>query len=111
MKAVVVKNNQFETIGFEVTANSKTLFSWGVAPVMQLHFVKEVSTDDWMTEIFELVKLEAKLSEEKNFARKFFDLAFSENMIKDGKSICFSESKTRIVKLEKSIENIIKNII
>ena len=111
MKATVVKNNQFETIGFEVTANSKTLFSWGVAPVMQLHFVKEVSTDDWMTEIFELVKLEAKLSEEKNFSRKFFDLAFSENMIKEGKSICFNESKTRIVKLEKSIENIIKNII
>lgn len=111
MKAVVVKNNRFETIGFEVTANSKTLFSWGVAPVMQLHFVKEVSTDDWMTEIFELVKLEAKLSEEKNFARKFFDLAFSENMMKSGKSICFSESKNRITKLEKSIENIIKNII
>jgi len=111
MKARIVKNNQFETIGFEVTANGKTLFSWGVAPVMQLYFVKEVNANDWMTEIFELVRLEAKLSEEKNFSRKFFDLAFSENMIKDGKSICFGESKNRITKLEKSIENIIKNII
>lgn len=71
MKAIIVKNNDFKTVGFEVTASGKTLFSWGVAPV-SMYFCKEINCNDWMTEIFELVRLSAVICEQSSFTSKFF---------------------------------------
>mgnify|MGYP000914771723 CR=1 FL=1 len=111
MKAVVVKNNQFETIGFEVRANAKTLFSWGVAPVVSMYFIKEVDVDDWMPEIFKLVRIQSTIQEKGRFESKFFSTAEENGILEDGKGINFSaEQKEREV-LQNQLENIIKNII
>ena len=111
MKAVVVKNNQFETIGFEVTANEKTLFSWGIAPVVSMYFIKEVNVNDWMPEIFKLVRIQSTIQEKGRFENKFFSIAKENNILEDGKGINFSDEQKEREVLQNQLENIIKNII
>lgn len=111
MKAIVVKNNEFQTIGFEVTASAKTLFSWGVSPSSQFYWTKTVNVNDWMTEIFELVRLEAQISEAKSFVSDFFNVALANGIIENGQSVKFEGNQNRIARLERKLENIIKNII
>lgn len=111
MKAIVVKNNEFQTIGFEVTASAKTLFSWGVSPSSPLYWTKPVNVDDWMTEIFELVRIKAQISEAKNFVHDFFEVAKINGLIEDGQAVKFEANKVRLERLESKLENIVKNII
>ena len=111
MKAIVVKNNEFQTIGFEVTASAGTLFSWGISPSSSLYWTKPVNVNDWMTEIFELVRIEAQLSEANQFVRDFFTVASQNELLKEGKSVKFEGNQNRIARLEGKLENIIKNII
>jgi len=56
MKATIVKNNDFETVGFEVKANGQTIYSWGIAPIPSMYYIKEVDTKDWATEIAGLIE-------------------------------------------------------
>lgn len=111
MKAVIVKNNQFETIGFEVTANAKTLFSWGIAPVVSMYFIKEVNVNDWMPEIFKLVRIQSTIQEKGRFESKFFSTAKENDILEDGKGINFSAEQKEKEVLQNQLEKIIKNII
>lgn len=111
MKAIIVKNNDFKTIGFEVTASARTLFSWGISPCLKSNFQKEVNVDDWMTEIFELVRIQERIREAKSFTREFFDVASKNGILKDGLPICFNENLEKVEMLERTMENIVKNII
>lgn len=106
MKATIVKDNNFKTIGFEVTLNGKSLYSWGIAP-QPTNFTKEVNTNDWAKEIFTLVSLEAKLSEQRNFISKAFDYLIADK--KGG--IKFRDNGKEIEQTEKAIESIISKII
>lgn len=110
MKAIIVKNNDFKTVGFEVTASGKTLFSWGVAPV-SMYFCKEINCNDWMTEIFELVNLKAKISEQDSFPRNFFQCLENSITMEDGVGYDLGyvdEKKKRNIE---KMENIIMAII
>jgi len=112
MKAIIIKNNDFETIGFEVTGSGKTLFSWGISPILKSNFQKEIDVNDWITEIFELVRLEATLREQGNFINDFFRIASGQHLLKDNdKGADFYEHKQLISDTRNKIENIIKNII
>ena len=111
MKAIIVKNNEFQTIGFEVTDSAKTLFSWGISPSSPLYWTKTVNVNDWMTEIFELVRLEAQIIEANQFVRDFFTVASANELLKEGKSVKFEGNQNRIARLGSKMENIIKNII
>lgn len=111
MKTIIVKNNEFQTIGFEVTASAKTLFSWGISPCLKSNFQKEINVNDWMTEIFELVKLTAKEQEKSQFVRNFFDVAHKNGIVKSGQSVSFEEHDKELKAINQKIENIIKNII
>jgi hypothetical protein len=112
MKAIIIKNNDFETIGFEVTGSGKTLFSWGISPLLKSNFQKEINVNDWITEIFELVRLEAILREQGNFVNDFFRIASGQHLLKDiDKGADFSEHKQLMSDTRNKIENIIKNII
>ncbi|MEI6752336.1 MAG: hypothetical protein WCK78_04135 [Paludibacter sp.] len=111
MKAIVVKNNDFQTIGFEVVSNAKTLFSWGISTALKSNFQKEVDTTVWMPQIFDLVKLEGILQEQREFCREFFNVAEKNKLLKEGKGVDLGDYKMRIEITERKIENIIKNII
>jgi len=111
MNAIIVKNNDFETIGFEVTASGKTLFYWGISSTLKSNFQKEVNVNDWMTEIFELVRLTAIIGEQRHFTREFFEAAHKNNLLKSGQSVDLNDMKERIDSIELKIQNIIKNII
>lgn len=111
MKAIVIKNNNFETIGFEVTAAGKTIFTWGVSSYLKSNFQKEIYVNDWITDIFELVRTQARLAEEREFMRKWFDVARNNKLLKEGKAVDFKENQEYLKSLESRIENIVKNII
>ena len=110
MKAIIVKNNDFKTVGFEVTASGNTLLSWGVAPVA-IYFCKEVSVNDWMTEIFELVNLKAKISEQDSFPRNFFQCLENSITMEDGVGYDLGYvDRQKTANIER-MKNIIENII
>lgn len=111
MKATVVKNNNFETIGFEVTASARILFSWGVSPSSPLYWTKPVNVNDWMTEIFELVRIKAQIGEAENFVFDFFEVAKMNGLVEENQAVKFAANKIRLERLNGQMENIIKNII
>jgi hypothetical protein len=111
MKAIIVKDNDFKTIGFEVTASAKTLFKWGISPSSPSYWTKEINVNDWMTEIFALVRLDAELGELLEFKRKFFELAGDSGMIEEGRGVNFEKHDEKVKREIEMIANIIKNII
>ena len=111
MNAQIVKNDNFQTVGFEVTSNGRTLFRWGVSGSAGIYYTKNINTNDWCTEIFELVKVNAQLREAEQFCSLFFEALNDSNATEGGKTYDLSKSKKRIEQLKGTIENIIKNII
>lgn len=110
MKAIVIKNNNFETIGFEVTAAGKTIFTWGVSSYLKSNFQKEIDVNDWMTDIFELIRIETRISVERQFMSKWFEIAHGNKLLKEGKAVDFKEHQEYLKSLESRLENIVKNI-
>lgn len=111
MKAIIVKNNNFETIGFEVTGSGTTLFRWGISPQLKSNFQKEIDVNDWMTQIFELIRIETKIREEDEFPRRWFEIAYDQKLIKEGQGVIFRIREQAAKRLKEQMENIIKNII
>lgn len=111
MKATIVKNNNFETIGFEVTVNGRSIFSWGISSMLRSNFQKQINVKDWMTEIFELVKIEGQLKEAREFVRNFFELAIDNKLLGEGQAVNCEKPNEHISRLEEKKLNIIKNII
>lgn len=111
MKAIVVKDNEFKTIGIEVTASAKTLFSWGISPSSPFYWTKEINIKDWMTEIFEIVRLNAVINERNNFVRNFFEVAMDQKIVEQGEAVNFKKYDEETKRLEEKKLNIIKNII
>lgn len=112
MKAIIVKNNKFETIGFEVKASGRTLFSWGISSELKSNFQKEIDVNDWITEIFELVRIQERISTESEFIRRFFEVASGQALLKEEKKgVNFQRHDEEMKSLRQKLENIIKNII
>lgn len=111
MKAIIVKNNDFKTIGFEVTVNARTLFSWGIAPVVSMYFIKEVNVKDWMPEIAHLIKLKGIMETQQDFKSLFFSTLSASGELKSGFGYNMQAVDERIDQTKHQIENIIKNII
>lgn len=111
MKAILVKNNNFETVGFEVKHSGRTLFSWGISPELKSNFQKEVDVDDWLPSIIELIKIEALISEEGSFVNRWFEIATKQGFVEQDQGVNFKTSEERLVGLTQKMENIIKNII
>ena len=117
MKVIAVKNNDFETVGIEVTASAKTVYSWGISPNAPHVWTKEIVDDDWTVQIFELVRIDAELNMRQfQFCSDFFEIlsdnkndykAVKENLSKDFE---LTANKRRIAELESRKMNIIKNI-
>lgn len=112
MMAIIAKNEKFETVGFEVVANGRTVFSWGVHPDRMFNFVKDVNANDWLTDIFTLVEMARDIRNEEAFCQHFFEaVADSEHIrIDEGHGVNLSKSEARIASLKARMQNIIANI-
>lgn len=110
MKAIIAKNNDFETVGFEVSNSGEVIFRWGVAPLATFHFVKEISCNDWMSEIFQLVRLQERINEQFDFTRNFFRCLEESNKLEEAPYNLSSVDAKQKRNAEK-MENIIKAII
>jgi len=110
MKAIIVKNNEFETIGFEVSSNSKTLFCWGISSYLKSNFQKEIDTKKWMAEIFELVALQNRIDELRDFSKNVFFVLSDNNMLEEGTKINFRKSEEYRSSLVKRMEKIINSL-
>ncbi len=110
MKAIVVKDNEFKTIGFEVISNGRTLFSWGISSTLKSNFQKEINVNDWMVQIFDLVRLEGILQERREAVRNFFEVAGKNDLLKESKGVKCQLFDERIAETERRIESIVNNI-
>lgn len=110
MKATIVKNDNFKTVGFEFGTENNVMYKWGVAPIKYLYFVKEIDANKYLTLIFELIEIRAQLGVHRRFASTFFDIA-EKSGIDCKKGVKFSEIDDKIKKLEQRTENIIESMI
>ena len=87
MKAIIAKDNQFNTIGFQVVTDAESnnvIFTWGITPNMAFNFVKEISVDE--KEIFSLVVLQTKIQDLERFHMRFFDICIKNQCLKKEKN-------------------------
>lgn len=117
MKAIIVKDNDFQTIGFEVTSKAENglrgetiLFSWGISSTLKSNFQKEVNVNNWLVQIFDLVKLKGVLQEQEEGVREFFSVAGKNKLIKDGQGVDVNDYKQRVEITKMKIEKIVKSI-
>ncbi len=109
MKAIIVKDDTFKTVGFEVSANGQLVFGWGISP-NPMYFTKEINAKDWFTDIIHLIELRQRKRELDNFISKWFDIA-KKNGMYNGESVKFTEINEELKSVENTIKNIIANII
>lgn len=113
MKATIVKNDDFETVGFEVTVNGKRVFGWGISPQNPIYWTKPVCVENWYTEIFALVALQAKRNEQCDFVSDFFETAQSNPEIKkilENSGVNMTKHDEKCKRTEEKMLNIIKKI-
>lgn len=103
MKAIIVKDDNFKTVGFEVTEKEERVFAWGISP-NPMAFTKEVYLANYLLDIFKLVKLNAKLEEQEHFVSNFFNHSI------DKKNARCSDNKREIDETKDEIERIIQGI-
>lgn len=110
MKAVVVKNNDFKTVGFEVTSGDHTIFLWGVAPCSALYFQKEVDVNKYMADITRLIKLETMMNCFLGFKRNFFQV-LEDSGVNKHNGYNLSSIDNEIDNIALKMDNIINSII
>ena len=110
MKATIVKDNDFKTVGFLVTSNGKDIIRSGISPHPMV-FCKEVDAKDWETDIIALIELQERLMCEKTFVQHWFEAAAASGLDTSDFSLRVTANQDRIKKIESKIENIINNII
>jgi hypothetical protein len=110
MKAIIAKDNQFNTIGFQVVTDAESnnvIFTWGVTPNVAFNFVKEIKVDE--KEIISLVVKQTKLQGLETFHMRFFDVCIKNQCLKkakDGKGsmpVNFEEIDNEISQLKREI--------
>ena len=112
MEALIAKNENFETVGFEVKNENEVIFKWGVAPLVDFYYVKSIRVKENMNIIFELVALEKALRTYSKFTSMFFDVArtnskVEEILMKGEEGFNFKEVDQQIQNIERRIKDII----
>lgn len=110
MKAVIVKNDQFETIGFEVKEQNTTIFNWGIA-AQPTNFKKEIDTEKHFGSIMELIRLEAKISERNRFFSEMIEVLQASKIEVDGVKFKMTSHDVKTQLLQEKITTIINKLI
>ena len=111
VKAILTKNNDFDTIGFKVIVNNQTtVFDWGSTGTSTSVWRKEVDVNKWATEIFTLIKLSGELEECEEFTSCFFETLRENERLGCYEGWKMKNADDRKARLKTRIINIIEKI-
>lgn len=110
MTALIVKNDDFKTIGLEVKNEKHCLFSWGISPLNKSNFIKEILADKWTEEIVQLIRIEREIQVQENFIHDFFEVARKNKLLKKDQSVNFKEYEEGIEFNKRKLIQIINKI-
>ena len=102
MEATIVKNDDFQTVGFEIKGkDGNREFYWGITP-NSLYYTKTVKLTDEQFATF--IRLSTQLNELKKFQSRFFSI------IQLNESVMSLETAFNFQDIVKDIENLEKII-
>lgn len=117
MKAIISKNNNFETVGLQAYVSNTEVFSWGVSHISGLNYTKAITNEETTLKVIELIKLNSELSSVNNFSSNFFDALLTNEQIKKlsdmgklGKGFSLTKNRETIAKITEKIKKIIESI-
>lgn len=97
MKAILVKNDNFENIGFHVYEQGRAIFNHGISESSPSNYRKELSIDSELVDkIVRLIKMQSQLFTLNEFSSTFFSCLedTDKNLLK--KSYNLSKIKEKI---------------
>ena len=106
-KISIVKNDDFQTVGFQATCKGVPMFTFGLSPTNSALYVKQrEATGEDMVKVRELMYLQTRLTYLEGFVMNWFNTATSNGMkLDDG--IKFTERDKAVADCKKRIEEII----
>lgn len=113
MKAFLVKDDEFKTVGFQVETNeSWGLYSWGISHNSPFYYTKEVDAEKYIYTAIQLTKLQKELEiYEHRFISEWFKIAQDGNYLKKGVTgVNFSYTNDIVKQIKLEIERLISTI-
>lgn len=110
MKAIIIKNENFETIGLEVYEENYNVFNWGVSSYLKSNFQKEVNiAKDLVPKVFEMILLKEEIRIGERFNSTWFEVAMLNKLYKPGTGVDFKEQNAKLESLKNKLEKMIKS--
>lgn len=113
MKAYLVKDDEFKTVGFQVETNEGVgLYSWGISHNSSFYYTKEVDAEKYIYTAIQLTKLQKGLEiYEHRFISEWFKIAQDGNYLKKGvTAVNFSYTEEIVRQCNAEIERLISTI-
>lgn len=105
----IVRNDDFETIGFHVYFGGHRAFTWGLADETSLYHVKKHdANEESMSKILELIELDKEIRVRQCFYLEFYQTA-KENGIDTERGYMFTYTEEKLAAVKKRISNIINS--
>lgn len=109
MEATIVKNDDFQTVGFEIKGkDGKREFYWGITP-NSLYYTKSIKLTEEQFATF--IRLSTQLNELKKFQSRFFSIIqLNESVTALDTAFNFQDIVRDIESLEKRLELMINSL-
>lgn len=109
MEATIVKNDDFQTVGFEIKGkDGKREFYWGITP-NSLYYTKSIKLTEEQFATF--IRLSTQLNELKKFQSRFFSIIrINESVAALDTAFNFQDIVRDIENLEKRLELMINSL-
>ncbi len=109
MEAIIVKNDDFQTVGFEIKGkDGNREFCWGITP-NSLYYTKSIKLTEEQFATF--IRLSTQLHELKKFQSRFFSIIrINESVTALDTSFNFQDIVRDIENLEKRLELMINSL-
>lgn len=110
MKIIIAKDDNLQTVGIRIfSVGTAPIFQWGVEPLAQYYYVRELSGSKWEAQIITLISLAAKHEIYSKFESDFFNVADNSNVDLVNKTFNFSDNRAILAKIDIQMTAIIKN--
>ena len=115
MKARIAKNDNFETVGFQIESNGQRVFNWGCQADTSFYFVKEVNVKDGETDLINLIRLDKKKTELSHFMSSFLSIISKNQRVfdlcnKESLGFNFRDIEDQIEQIDRKIKYIIDKV-
>lgn len=113
MKAYLVKNDEFKTVGFQIETNEGlSLYSWGISHNSPFYYTKEVDAEKYIYTAMQLAKVQKELDiYDYRFVSEWFRIAQDGKYLKKGVTgVNFSYTEEIVRQCNAEIERLISTI-